>query len=497
MTGARFSGQAQPAHVLRDLEEKGAKSAGIFFARTPGMLQRGRILVVDDDTTTRNKLAERLRLEGHEVQTAEDGFAALRCLESLEPEVIITSLEMAGMDGLALMQKVAERDPSCVVMVTASPGSVQPAVTAMHHGAADYLLRPVDLGELVLVVARELERKSLRTEAGYLRARISGHYRISNIIGSSPAMQQIFDIVQQVAPSRASVLLNGESGTGKELIAAAIHEHSPRADKPFIKLHCAALAESLLESELFGHERGAFTGAVGRRLGRFEQADGGTLFLDEISEISPAIQVKLLRFLQEQEFERVGGNETVKVNVRLIVATNRNLAERVQQQLFRADLYYRLNVVSIQMPALRDRRSDVLLLATHFLERFATENNKVIGGFTDAALAALRQYDWPGKVRELENAVERAVVVCRGSRIRAQDLAPPIVSQAGNEAPPVPGSSLAEIERHAILKTLEHTGGSTSRAAEILGISARKIQYKLRDFQAAQEKGEATGDGPA
>jgi DNA-binding NtrC family response regulator len=301
-------------------------------------------------------------------------------------------------------------------------------------------------------------------------------------------MQRVFETVLQVAPSRASVLITGESGTGKELIAAAIHEHSPRAKGPFVKLHCAALAESLLESELFGHERGSFTGAVGRREGRFEQANGGTLFLDEIGEISAAVQVKLLRVLQEHEFERVGGNQTVKSDVRIIAATNRDLAQLVKEGRFREDLYYRLNVVTLEMPALRDRPSDIPLLATHFLSRFSRENGKSIDGFSDDALAQLASYSWPGNVRELENAVERAVVVCKKTRVDVDDLTPTIVTaprRGGDSMPSVPGATMAELERYAILKTLEHTQGSTSRAAQILGLSPRTIQYRLREYAEA------------
>jgi len=449
------------------------------------MSHKGRILIVDDEVNARTALAELLRDEGYAVETAADGFKALPKLEEHEPDLVVTDLKMPGIDGLELMRKVTARDPNCIVVVMTAFGAVDSAVKAMREGAADYLIKPVNVEELVLVIQRELERKRLRAEAGQLRERLAARHQISNIVGSSPVMQQVFDVVQQVAPSRASVLITGESGTGKELIAAAIHQHSPRAKKPFVKLHCAALAETLLESELFGHERGAFTGAVARREGRFEQADGGTLFLDEIGEISQATQVKLLRFLQEHEFERVGGNQTVKVDVRIVAATNRNLLERVRQGHFREDLYYRLNVVSVEMPPLRARPSDVPLLASYFLERFAKENDKTIAHFSDAALGRLTHYGWPGNVRELENAVERAVVVCRGNEIRPEDLAPSIVSSLpdANGAPPIPGASMAEIERHAIMKTLEHTGGSTSRAADILGISARKIQYKLRDYQ--------------
>jgi DNA-binding NtrC family response regulator len=449
------------------------------------MSDKARILVVDDEVNARNALTELLRDEGYAVETAADGFKALPKLDDFAPDLLLTDLKMPGLDGIELMARSRERDDERPVIVMTAFGAVDTAVTAMRQGAADYLTKPINVEELVLVIERALERRRLRAEAGQLRARLHQRHQVSNLIGSSPAMQPVFDTILQVAPSRASVLITGESGTGKELIAAAIHEHSPRAGGPFVKLHCAALAETLLESELFGHERGAFTGAVARRDGRFQQADKGTLFLDEIGEISPAIQVKLLRFLQEHELERVGGNQTIRVDVRVIAATNRNLLQRVKDGQFREDLYYRLNVVSIEAPSLRSRPSDIPLLAAHFLERQARENGKTIGGFSDEALERLVHYPWPGNVRELENAVERAVVVCRGERIEARDLGQGIVSHSGASqgTPRIPGASLAEVERYTILKTLEHTGGSTSKAAEILGISARKIQYRLQEYQ--------------
>ncbi len=444
---------------------------------------RGRILIVDDEGNARTALAELLRDEGYTVETAADGFKALPKLEEFAPDLVLTDLRMPGMDGLELMRKARTLDPETVVVLMTAHGAVDSALAAMRQGAADYLAKPINLEELVIVLQRELERRQLRAEAGLLRERLSQRHRVSSMIGSSPAMQEIFDTILQVAPSRASVLITGESGTGKELVAAALHEHSPRARGPFVKLHCSALAETLLESELFGHERGAFTGAVARRDGRFQQAHGGTLFLDEIGEISPAVQVKLLRFLQEHEFERVGGNQTIKVDVRVVAATNRDLLARVKEGQFREDLYYRLNVVTIETPPLRIRPSDIALLAAHFLARFAKENGKVISGFAEAALERLTRYHWPGNVRELENAIERAVVVCRGETIRPEDLSSSIVPLRGEGgAPAIPGCTLAELERYAILKTLEHTGGSTSRAAEMLGISPRKIQYKLHEY---------------
>jgi DNA-binding NtrC family response regulator len=355
----------------------------------------------------------------------------------------------------------------------------------MRAGARDYLTKPINVGELSLVLGREIEQRRIRSDIGLMRARLAERYRFENIVGSAPSMQGVFETVAQVASSRANILITGESGTGKELIAAALHERSPRAKGPFVKLHCAALAESILESELFGHERGAFTGAQARRDGRFFQAHGGTLFMDEIGEISPAIQVKLLRFLQEHEFERVGGNETIRVDVRVIAATNRNLAERVAEGKFREDLYYRLNVINIEMPALRDRASDVPLLATHFLRKYAAENAKELSGFSGEALERISSYGWPGNVRELENVVERAAVLARGGQIMGADLPGHLLPAPPRSGIHVPGMSMDEIERYAITRTLEATGGSTSRAAEILKISIRKIQYKLHEYHDA------------
>ena len=454
------------------------------FALRTGMAGKARILVVDDEANARTALAELLRDEGYQVETAADGFKALPKLADFSPDLVLTDLKMPGLDGMELMRRSRELDPERAVVMMTAFGAIETAVTAMREGAADYLTKPLDMGELSLVLERALERRRLRAETSQLRQRLAERHRIKSIVGQSPAMQSVFDVIMQVAPSRASVLITGESGTGKELVAAAIPEHSPRSAKPFVKLHCAALAETLLESELFGHERGAFTGAVSRRDGRFQQADGGTLFLDEIGEISPALQVKLLRFLQEHEFQRVGSGQTVKVDVRVIAATNRNLLERVKQGQFREDLYYRLNVVAIEVPALRDRPSDIPLLASHFLAKYARENDKQVIGFEDDALLRLTRYPWPGNVRELENAVERAVVVARGERVRLQDLAQTVVTtEASPGVPVIPGAKLAEIERYAILKTLEMTGGSTSRAAEVLGLSTRTIQYRLHEYQ--------------
>jgi DNA-binding NtrC family response regulator len=460
------------------------------------MQTRGRILVVDDEANARQALAELLKEEGYSVEMAADGFKALPKIQEFAPDMVLTDLRMPGMDGLELMKRAQQEDTERAVVVMTAYGAVDSAVAAMRAGAADFILKPINMDQLTVVLERVMERRRLRQEAGHLRQRLSERNRIDSIIGRSPPMEDLFNQILQVAPSRASVLITGESGTGKELIAAAIHEHSPRAKGPFVKLHCAALAETLLESELFGHERGAFTGALTRRDGRFSQAHGGTLFLDEIGEISPSLQVKLLRFLQEHRFERVGGNQTLEVDVRVIAATHRDLKQAVKDGKFREDLYYRLNVVHLEAPPLRARKGDVPLLAAHFLTKYAKENAKEVRSFSDEALEALTRYNWPGNVRELENSVERAVVIGRGDTVRPQDLAPTLGNSSGATTtdaglPPIPGSTLEELERYAILRTLEHTGGSTSRAAAILGISARKIQYKLHEYGDAGLKSRA------
>jgi two-component system response regulator HydG len=442
---------------------------------------RPQVVVADDEASARSGLGTLLRHEGFDVTLAEDGPTALARVQESAPDILVTDLRMPGMDGIELLRRAREIDPELIVVLMTAFAGVETAVRAMREGAEHYLTKPLQIDELVLVLRRALDRRTLRNEATELRARLKDHLRFDNIVGASPALQEVFNVVEQVAPTKATVLITGESGTGKELVAQAIHENSPRAAAPFVKLHCASLAETILESELFGHEKGAFTGAAGRREGRFKQADGGTLFLDEIGEISPAIQVKLLRFLQEKTFERVGGNETVKVDVRIIAATNRDLASEVASGKFREDLYYRLNVVNIEMPPLRARPSDLLPLATHFLRRFAKENGKNIEAFDADAVERIAGYRWPGNVRELENVIERAVVLCDGSRLTARHL-PAGVGAAMRSGIRIPGSTLAEIERHAIVTTLDACSGRTTQAANMLDISVRKIQYKLHEY---------------
>ena len=450
------------------------------------MLRNGRIMVVDDEVDARRMLTGLLQDEGYEVEMAADGFKALGKYEAFAPQVVVTDLKMPGMDGIELVQRLrAFDDPASVIMITGF-SEVATAVEAMRAGAEDYLGKPINFAQLLLMLDKVFESRRLRRETHQLRERVRQRFAPSNMIGDSAPMQRVFEIIDQVGPSRATVLITGESGTGKELVANAIHERSPRAHRPFIKVHCAALAETLLESELFGHERGAFTGAVARKDGRFQLAEGGTLFLDEIGEISPGVQVKLLQFLQEHTFERVGGTKTIHVDVRVIAATNRKLAEEVANRRFREDLFYRLNVVALEMPALRDRKSDIAALAKFFLDRCARDNGKQIDDVAPATLKLLADYDWPGNVRELENAIERAVVLTSGSRFEPQHLPQTIYGPSTTRGMPViPGATLAELIRYAILESLSAAGGSTSRAAAMLGVSARMIQYRLHEYNAA------------
>ncbi|AWV88768.1 sigma-54-dependent transcriptional regulator [Bradymonas sediminis] len=446
---------------------------------------RGRILIVDDEVHAREALSTLLEEDGYEVRNAPDGFKALGVLREWECDLLVTDLRMPVMDGLELIKKARVEFPKLTCVVMTAFGSVENAVKAMKSGAEDYLSKPLNFDEVELVIARAMERTQLRTELDRLRQGSAGETTKTQMIGNSMPMQKLKSMIDQVATSRATVLITGESGTGKELVARLVHERSDRADKPFVRLHCSALAETLLESELFGHEKGAFTGAANQRKGRFEEANGGTLFLDEIGEISQSIQVKLLRFLQEREFERVGGNQTISVDVRIIAATNRDLEAEVRSGRFREDLYYRLNVIHLNTPPLRVRRSDIAPLASHLVAKHARRNGKDIKEISPEVLATICQYDWPGNVRELENTVERAVVLATGSRIESSQLSDNFGQQhfVPNDEIRIPGSTLEDIERYAILETYEATGGNSAETSRILGISVRKVQYKLKEYR--------------
>jgi two-component system, NtrC family, response regulator HydG len=442
-----------------------------------------RVLVVDDDGSARAALRDLLRAQRYEVEVAADGISALERISDRPPDVVVSDLDMPRMNGMELLSNLHELDAGLPVIVVTSASEVQTAVAAMRAGATDYITKPVDFDELLVSVARAIEQRDIRIENENLRRQVreQAGEGLQGLLGTSPAMQSVYGMARRVAPARATVLITGESGTGKGELARAIHALSPRANKPFVSVHCASLAESLLESELFGHEKGAFTGADRRRTGRFEQADGGTLFLDEIGEIPASIQVKLLTVLQERRFERVGGNEQLRVDVRIIAATHRDLLSEVAAGRFREDLFYRFNVVGIEMPPLRMRGGDVTALADHFLRHFALENHKGIDGFTDRARTKLRSYHWPGNVRELENAIERAVVLSDGSQLD-DDLLPGGAGTHSLDGIQVPGATLAELERYAIEKTLQAVDGSTVRAAEMLDVSIRTIQYRLHQY---------------
>ncbi len=446
--------------------------------------ERMTILIVDDEKNIREGLSKALALAGYHTLMSATGSEAVRVLERDAVDLVISDLRMPGLSGEQLLRRVVSAYPAIPVIILTGHGTIESAVTAMHAGAYDFLTKPVNLDRLELLVKRALSRRQLMLENLTLQRELERRSTAHQLVTASPAMKRAWEVVEQVAPSRASVLITGESGVGKELVADAIHSLSPRRAAKFVKVHCAALTETLLESELFGHERGAFTGAVSRRRGRFELADGGTIFLDEIGEISQSIQIKLLRVLQERAFERVGGEETITADVRVVTATNRDLLQAIEEGTFREDLYYRLNVVHIDVPPLRERQADVSLLAAGFLKEFAEENGKQLAGFKPSALSALRRYSWPGNVRELQNSVESAVVMARGSTVELHDL-PPAVRRA-QDAPAVRiplGSTLDHGEREIIRATLTHQHGNKSRTAEILGISRKTLHRKMREYQ--------------
>jgi len=460
------------------------------------------ILVVDDEKPNRRTIDRILRKEGYDVIESTGGKEALEVLRSRATTLLLTDLKMPGMDGVELLRAARMVSPDTEVILMTAFGTVETAVEAMKEGAYDFLTKPLKRHDLLQAVHKALEKRSLVEENRELRAKLEATADpgpLGRIIGSSAALHTSLQVVQQVAPTDATVLISGESGTGKELVARAIHELSPRHGKPQVSLACAALPENLLESELFGHEAGAFTGSAGQRKGRFETADGGTLFLDEVSETLPATQVKLLRVLQEGEFERVGGSKTVRVDVRIVAATNRDLADMIEDKTFREDLYYRLNVIRIDLPPLRQRAGDVPLLVDHFVRLYSDRHHKAIAGVDEEAMDLLDGYRWPGNVRELQNTVERAVVLAQTDRIGVDSL--PAAFQDGEKRSDVlsfaVGTPLREVERRMILETLRMTGGDKKLAANLLGIHSRTIYRRMEEERAARQDdgaGEGTGD---
>jgi len=444
-----------------------------------------KLLIVDDDSGHRNMLLTLLADWGYRVEGAEDGDSAVVLCHQRPYDLILMDVRMAGLSGIEALKEIKAYNPAIPILIMTAYSNVESAVEAIKAGAYDYLTKPLDFDDLKLTLERALDHTSLRDENKALRVTLAASFDPGGIIGSSPPMRQLLDMLSTIAPSEATVLITGESGTGKELIAKAIHANSSRKNGPYVAVNCAALTETLLESELFGHEKGAFTGAERRRDGRFQMADKGTIFLDEIGEISMTMQVKLLRAIQEREVQRVGGDHAIKVDVRILAATNRDLMHEMELGRFRQDLYYRLNVVTLSLPPLRDRVEDIPLLATHFLKKFASKNGKQVKGFTPEAMDRLLKYPWPGNVRELENGVERAVVLLAGEYIREQDL-PSAIALSGAGASPagvnIQDMTLDEIERVAILEALESAGGNKSETARKLGITRKTLHAKLQRY---------------
>ena len=445
-----------------------------------------KILIIDDDATFRLTLRATLEQAGYEIHEAEDGRIGLQRLQEMVFDLILLDLRMKDMQGDEALRRIKEMSPAVPVVIITAYATVQTAVETLKQGAFDYLIKPVDMDALLAIVSKALRYYELESENQVLKERIGEQFDFSRILGRSKKMRDVLEVLTLAAPSDATILILGESGTGKELIANAIHENSPRKDRAFVKVNCAALAENLLESELFGHERGAFTGAVQQRKGRFELAAGGTIFLDEIGDMALSTQAKILRVLQEGEFERLGSSKTLKVDVRVVAATHRDLPRAIEEGRFREDLYFRLSVVTIELPALRERKEDIPTLAEHFLKKYAEKNQRLIKGFAPKTMDLLVRYDWPGNIRELENMVERAVILCRDEYIQPGCLPGQFQELAGSEEAGEtgvrPGHSIREVEKELILKTLEQTGGNRTRAAEILGITRRALQYKLKEY---------------
>jgi Nif-specific regulatory protein len=456
----------------------------------------GRILIADDHDALRRGLVRALQEAGHDVDEAPNGNAAIEKLHEGFFDVVVSDLKMGGSTGLDVLKTAKTLHPSTAIILMTAFGSVSTAVEAMKSGAFDYVQKPFEIEEMEVKIEKALEMRRMQNQIDYLRHAQGDIYDFDRIIGSSGALEKVLAVVRKVAKSNTTVLVRGETGTGKELIAGAVHHNSLRAARNFVKVNCAALQENLLESELFGHEKGAFTGADKQRIGRFEQADGGTLFLDEIGDMSANTQAKILRVLQEHEFERLGGTRTLRTDVRVITATNRNLPQMVANGQFREDLYYRLNVVSIEMPPLRERKEDVGALAGYFLRRFASELKKRVDGVSPDALKLLMRYNWPGNIRELENSIERAVLLCEGQQVTSTDLRLGELSTStpsGEGSPvvkiPPTGIALEEIERQALIEALKMSNWVQKDAAELLNISPRVMNYKIKTLAIEYPRG--------
>jgi|RhiMetdeSRZDD1v2_1073273.scaffolds.fasta_scaffold05285_9 DNA-binding NtrC family response regulator len=445
-----------------------------------------RVLIVEDEPSTRLGLTELVSTWGFTTESAADGEEALQRITTFRPSIVISDLVMPHMGGLELLRALKEEGTAITTVILTAQGTVETAVEAIKEGAYDYLTKPVEPQRLKILLDKIVERQDTLREVKVLRKQLREHGSFGKMIGNSPQMRKVYQTIEQAAPTQANVLIWGESGTGKELVAQTIHQLSPRGQMPFVPINCAAIPETLLESEIFGHEKGAFTGASDRREGCFELADRGTLFLDEIAEMTPATQVKLLRVLQERRFRRLGGRQEQSVDVRVIAATNVNPADAVKNSKLREDLYYRLNVFAIELPTLRQRKDDLSLLVQSFLAEFNDRNNKSVSAVDSSAMRMLEQYNWPGNVREVRNVIERAVILSNGDFIEPKHL-PPLVTDSPDVVKPVialePGTTVEEAERRLILMTLEHTRDNKTRAAEILGISLKTLHNKLNKLR--------------
>ncbi|BBO77439.1 acetoacetate metabolism regulatory protein AtoC [Desulfosarcina widdelii] len=444
------------------------------------------ILIVDDETPHRAMLDTVLSAEGYNVIQAEDGDEAIELVGNQFFNLILMDVRMKRIDGIKALQQILKISPQLPIIIMTAYGSVDSAVKAMKSGAIDYITKPIDIDILKISIDKALTSQQITEENALLKERLGEKFDIAGIIGRSKPMKRLLESISMVAPSDANVLILGESGTGKELIANAIHQNSYRKDKPFIKINCAALPDTLLESELFGHEKGAFTGAIGKKMGRFKLADKGSIFLDEIAEMAPPTQAKILRVIQEQEFEPVGGTSSIKVDTRIIAATNRVLKKEVEEGNFREDLFYRLNVVELKVPPLRERSDDILPLSNYFLAKYTKKNKRQISGFTPMAMDLLMRHDWPGNVRELENIIERSVIMTRSNTIKSTDLPATLrgedLDKVTEPVDLTPGRSLKDVEKEMILRTLEEHNGNRTHAAKTLGISRRTLQLKLKDY---------------
>ncbi|HLA38270.1 MAG TPA: sigma-54 dependent transcriptional regulator, partial [Candidatus Brocadiales bacterium] len=466
------------------IEKEGTRQKSFFLAISYQQMSTPRILVVDDDKNSLSGLVRLLEREGYEASGAISAYEALALLDNQRFDIVLTDMKLPGMGGLSLLEEIKKRDELLPILVMTAYGSVENAVSAVKKGAEHYLTKPLDLEELKVAIDKVWHQRKRLQEAEELKGRLEAEPGVSELVGNTPEMQRVLNTIRDVASSTATVLIHGETGVGKELVARAIHSYSPRKNKPFVVLHCAALADGVLESELFGHEKGSFTGALYTRRGRFELAHGGTLFLDEVSEMGTNVQVKLLRVTETGTFERVGGEETRQVDVRLVAATNKDLESQVSAGKFREDLYYRLNVIKLDIPPLRERKADVPVLANYFLLKYAGKNHKKLRGFSPEAMQLLQGYHWPGNVRELENMVERAVVFCKKNVVEPEYLSPNLVEK-GKTPEFIQirlGMPMKDVERDIILKTLELTHGNKAEAARILGLSSRTIDNKLKEW---------------